>query len=179
MDYYKQKQTIAKADIKGQTIGKIEKWQAHRKGILHKGFTLILTIDEYYVIQHRKHKAFDGVFDLTFSSHQVFIKDKLQDTEEAVFEALEREWKIKRDDLATKPLVLGNVYYKSDDPKSEFVEHEIDEILKVKLKTLPIPNHDFAYGYSLVDKKELLNKKGRIYPLLAPWVKKMIEKKMI
>jgi len=179
MDYYKQKQIIAKMDKKNSVIGKIEKWEAHRKGVLHKGFTLILVYGDYYVIQHRKHPAFDGVFDLTFSSHQIFLDNRLQSPAEAADEALKREWNINKKDLSSRPKTIGFVYYRANDTKSEFIEHEIDEILKVKVSNLPLPNHDFAYGYSLVNKKELMNKKGRIYPLLAPWVKKMIAKKLI
>ena len=169
---------IAQANKKGEILDGIEKWKAHREGVLHRGFTLILRCKDYYVLQHRKHPAFDGTFDLTFSSHQIYKNGKLQDTEEAIYEALDREWKLDKKDLVSKPKKLGVVYYREKDTKSIYTEHEMDEILTIEIKNLPIPNHEFAYGYSLIDKKELLNKKGRIYPLLAPWVKKMIEKKM-
>jgi isopentenyldiphosphate isomerase len=177
-NYYKQKQMIARVNKKGDIIGKIEKWEAHRKGVLHKGFTLILKFGEFYVIQHRKHPAFDGVFDLTFSSHQIYIQNKLQSLDETINDALKREWHINKQDILSKPKSLGFVYYRANDPRSEFIEHEVDEILNIKIKNLPLPNHNFAYGYSLVDIKELTNKSGRIYPLLAPWVKRMIDKKM-
>ncbi|MCL4386858.1 hypothetical protein M1307_00490 [Patescibacteria group bacterium] len=176
--YYIKKQIIAKTNKKSEILGEIEKWEAHKKGILHKGFTLILRYKNFYVLQHRKHPAFDGTFDLTFSSHQIFKNKELQNIDEAIYEALDREWKLDKKNLVSKPKKLGVVYYKEKDTKSIYTEHEMDEILTIEIKNLPIPNHEFAYGYSLVDKKELLNKKGRIYPLLAPWVKKMIEKKM-
>lgn len=179
-NYYKQKQIIARVDRKGNVIGKVEKWEAHRKGILHLGFTAILIYNGYYVIQHRKHPAFDGVFDLTFSSHQLFIQNNLQTTLEAVLEALKREYHIvDRKDLVSKPKNLGSLYYKAKDPKSEFTEHEIDEILVIKIKHLPSPNLDFAYGYSLVKRSELKNKKGRIYQNLAPWAREIIAQKFI
>lgn len=178
-NYYKQKQMIAKVDRKGNIIGKVEKWEAHKKGILHLGFTVILIYKGYYVIQHRKHPAFDGVFDLTFSSHQIFTKNGLQKTLESVLDALKRECHIDGKDLVSKPKNLGSLYYKAKDPKSEFTEHEIDEILIIKIKHLPSPNLNFAYGYSLVKKGELINKRGRIYQNLAPWVKVMLEKNML
>ena len=74
--YYKQKQIIAKVNKKGEIIGKIDKWEAHKKGILHKALSVTLIYKNQYILQHRKHVAFDGVFDLTSSSHQIYIKNR-------------------------------------------------------------------------------------------------------
>jgi len=176
--YYTQKQMIVRCDKKGNIIGQIEKWEAHRKGILHRAFTVLIVHKNKMVLQHRKHLAFDGVFDATISSHQIFKNGKLQTTEEAVYQTLTREWLLEKKDV-TSYKNSGPVYYKARDPKSEFTEHEMCEIVTIKTKILPPPNFDFAYGYSLVTKDELLNKKSRTYSLLAPWVLKMIEEKKI
>jgi isopentenyl-diphosphate Delta-isomerase len=175
-NYYKQKQFIAKVDRQGNIIGRIEKWEAHRKGVLHKALTVAIIYKGKFILQHRKHPAFDGVLDLTSSSHQIYIGKKLQTTSEATFECLKREWGLKKTDFAGGLKNEGAIYYKAKDPKSEFTEHEVCEMLTVKVKKLPTPNFDYAYGFSLVDKKDLLNKKDRIYPQLAPWVKKMLGK---
>ena len=179
MEYYKQKQMIAKVDRKGNVIGKIEKWEAHKKGILHKALTVTLIYKNHYILQIRKHPAFDGLFDLTSSSHQLFVGDKLQTTVEASLDCLKREWKLTEKDFLTKPKVLGSIYYKAKDTKSIYIEHEVCDIVEVKLKKMPAMNLDFAYGFAVVKKKELLNKKGRVYENLAPWVKVAIEKKLI
>lgn len=178
-NYYKQKQMIARVDKKGNVIGKIEKWEAHRKGILHKALTVVIIYKGQYILQHRKHPAFDGVLDLTSSSHQIFVNDKLQTTEEATLECLKREWRIKKSDLLGKIKNGGAIYYKAKDLKSEFTEHEVCEMLTVEVKKMPALNLDFAYGFSLVDKKELLNKKGRVFESLAPWVKIMLKKNLV
>ncbi|MBI2032105.1 MAG: hypothetical protein HYV38_03545 [Candidatus Levybacteria bacterium] len=175
--YYKNKQMIAKVDKRGNVIGKIEKWEAHKKGILHKALTVALIYKDYYIIQHRKHVAFDGVFDITSSSHQLYINDKSQTTLEATYQCLKREWGIQKKDLVGEIVNEGAVYYKAKDKKSEFTEHEVCDILIAKVKKIPTPNYDFAYGLSLVTKEEMLNKKGRIYESLAPWIKVMIDKK--
>lgn len=169
---------IAKVYKNGNILGQVEKWNAHRKGILHKGFTVAVFFKDYIIIQHRRHLAFDGTFDVTISSHQLFVNGKLQDAIEAGYVALERELNITKKDLISKPENLGFVYYKAKDPKSEFTEHEIDDILIVKVKKIPTPNLDFAYGISLV-KRENLNKKSRTYNNLAPWVKVMIKNNML
>lgn len=177
--YYKQKQIIAKVDKQGNIIGKIEKWEAHKKGILHRGLSIALVYKNYFILQHRKHPAFDGVLDLTTSSHQLFIGEKLQDTIKAATDALKREWNIFDKDLIAKPKNLGFVYYKSKDPKSIYIEHEVCDMLLVKIKKIPTPNYDFAYGLSLVEKKELLNKKSRIFENLSPWTKVALENNLI
>ena len=172
--YYKTKQIIAKSNKAGDVIGGIEKWEAHRRGILHKALTVALVYKNNFIIQHRKHPAFDGVLDMTSSSHQLFINGKFQSTIEATYETLKREWNIMPDDLVDKPKNNGAIYYKAKDPKSEFTEHEICDILIARVKSLPMPNFEFAYGFSIVTKEEIVNKKGRIYQQLAPWVKKAI-----
>lgn len=177
--YYKNQQFIASVDNNGNVIGKIEKWEAHRVGVLHSGFTIIVFFNEFLIIQHRKHPAFDGSFDTTISSHRLFINGRLQDTIDAVYQALNRELNIEKSDLISKPKKIGFVYYKAKDPKSEFTEHEIDDVLMVKVKKVPAPYFDFAYGFSLVKKKEITNQKGRIYNNLAPWSIAMLKKGML
>lgn len=174
--YYKQKQIIAKCDKNGKILGPVEKWEAHKKAILHRAFTVALMFEGQLVIQHRKHPAFDGVFDITSSSHQMFENGKLQDTSEAILDTIEREWELKRSDVK-KLKDNGQVYYKAKDPKSEFTEHEICDIFVAEVKKFPIPHFEFAYGVSLIDPKDLKNKKSRVYENLAPWVIAAIEKK--
>ncbi len=176
--YYKQKQIIAKVDRQGNIIGQIEKWEAHKKGILHRALTVTLIHKDQFVIQHRRHPAFDGVFDITSSSHQIFIDGKLQTSEEATYECLKREWNLERKNISNLKN-LGAIYYKTKDPKSIYTEHEVCEILVVKINVKPKPNYDFAYGFSLISKQELLNKKSRIYENLAPWVIEAIKQNML
>ncbi len=174
--YYLQKQYIAKVDRKGNIIGQIEKWEAHRKGILHKAFTIAVFYKGDILLQHRKHPAFDGVFDATISSHQLIKDGKLEDTIKASEKTLKREWNISKKDLVKPLKEIGSVYYKAKDLYSEYIEHEVCSVVVAEIKTLRQPNLDFAYGYSLVTKKELANKNSRIFQNLAPWVKVMIRK---
>jgi isopentenyldiphosphate isomerase len=176
LEYYKQKQIIAKVDKSGNVIGKIEKWEAHKKGILHKALTIALIYKDFYLIQHRKHPAFDGVFDITSSSHQLFAGDVLQTTLEATYDTLKREWNLEKTDLKYIPKNLGTVYYKAKDPKSIYTEHEMCEILICEVNKIPRPNFDFAYGFSLIKSRDFMEKNSRIYFNLAPWVKTMIKK---
>ena len=177
--HYKKKMMIARVDKQGNILGQIEKWEAHRKGILHKAFTVAIIYKDKLLVQHRKHPVFNGVLDVTSSSHQVYENGKLQDTIKATFLTLKREWNIEKKDLV-KPLVNeGAVYYKAKDKYSEFTEHEVCDLVVAEIKTLKEPNFDFAYGYSLVSKKELSNTSSRLYQNLATWVKVMVKEKFL
>jgi isopentenyl-diphosphate delta-isomerase len=177
--YYKQKQYIETVDKNGEHLGFMEKWEVHEKGILHRGFGVILLYKNYILLQHRKHPAFDAVLDLSSASHQLQIDGKFENLNDAVIKSLEREWNLKKTDLIGKVKRLDYVYYKEKDPKSIYTEQEYCDVLIVKIKTLPQPNLEFAYGYSLVTKEELYNKKSRIYEYMSPWGKKIIDQKMI
>lgn len=174
--YFKKKLLIATCDKNGNVTGEIEKWEAHKKGVLHRAFTVAIKHEGKYLIQHRKHPAFGGVFDVTISSHQLMVKGKLEDTVESVIKTLKREWNIDKKDLVKPIKNEGWVYYKTKDKYSEFTEHEVCDILVAEIEELKQPNLDFAYGYSIVTKQELLDKNSRLYQNLAPWVKVMIEK---
>lgn len=184
-----QKQIIARIDKQGNIVGEIERWEAHKKGILHRAFTLALVYKDFYILQHRKHACFDGVFDITSSSHQLYSNGKLEDTIEAARRTLFREWKINESDIVGKFKLKGAIYYKARDAKSVYTEHEICDIVEVRVKKIPTPAYDVAYGSSLATKAEIMNigqrpirlgrKNSRIYPLLAPWVKVAIKKNLI
>lgn len=176
--YYKQKITIAACDRKGNILGPIERWEAHEKGILHRAFTVALFYKGKLLIQHRKHPVFDGVFDVTSSSHQIFEKNTLQDTIEASLACLKREWGLTKKDVF-KLQDLGTVYYKAKDKYSIYTEHEVCNIVTCEIKTLPKTNLEVSYGYSLASKEELSNTSSRLYYNLAPWVKVMIKKGLL
>ena len=174
-----QKQIIGRTDRKGDVIGEVERWEAHKKGILHRAFSAALIYRGKYILQHRKHAAFDGVFDITSSSHQLYSNGKLQDTIQAAKNCLFREWKINESDILGEFKHKGAIYYKAHDPKSVYTEHEICDIVEVNVKKIPEPNYEFAYGSSLASKEELANKKSRIYASLAPWTKVAIKQNLI
>ncbi len=178
MNYYKQKIMIATCDKKGNMTGSIERWEAHKKGILHRAFTVALIYKGNYVLQHRKHPVFDGVFDITTSSHQIFKDGHLEDTIQAAKRALKREWKIKESNIG-KFKITGAVYYKAKDEKSIYTEHEYCDIVEVKISKIPEPNLELAYGYSLIEKDKIKDTTSRTYALFAPWVKKAVEQNLI
>ncbi len=167
MDYYTKKLYIPQVDEKDNVVGKVERWEAHKKGILHRGFTVAVFYKDSIICQHRRHPVFDGVIDMTASSHPLYLEDSIQTVPEAAAHTLKREWNMNVTSLT--PLKLqGTVIYSSSD--GTYTEHELCHFYAAKTETLPVVNLDFAYGYSLFTVKELKDGKTPLMKALAPWV---------
>lgn len=186
MDYYREKFFLAKVDKDNKIIGKVERWSAHEKAILHRGFTMILTYQNQYLLQHRRHPAFDKFWDLSFSSHPIYLSPlssrakrgiSLQSDLDAIYFSLEREWNLKKSDLVSEPKFLGKIYYKARDPNSIYTEHEFDYIYKSELKHLPQPNPEYSYGFKVLENWKPARPAGGLEIrnfLLCPWVEKIL-----
>lgn len=169
MDYYKEKQYLAQVDKENNVIGKVERWEAHKKQILHRGFSVCLLYKGQALLQHRKHLLFDGTIDLTGSSHPVYIGDTLESNEDAVFRCLEREWEFNRGDLASPLVDKGTFYYQADDALTEYGEHEVCYLYTAEVENIPQFSPEYAYGYSLVDIDKLKNSKFPLTRAFTPW----------
>jgi len=180
MDYYKKQFFLPQVNPEDKFLGQVERWSAHKKGICHRGFTTVLVYQHQVILQHRKHPAFDNSYDLSFSSHPVFINGKLQSMEESIIKTLKREWNLTKKDLKTDLKYLGKFYYKAKDPKSIYIEHEVDYLYLVELKKLPLVNKNFAYDFKLMEVTKILNTKYSILNTnFCPWVIKILEKNLI
>lgn len=177
MNYYQQKLYLPEVDKNDRIIRPVERWLAHKQGILHRGFTVILVYDNQLILQQRRHPVFDRYFDLSFSSHPILINNQLQTMEKAIFQTLKREWNLEKEELKADLKFLDKIYYQAKDPKTIYSEHEIDYLYFIELKKLPQPNPNFAYGYKLVNKNQLTTEFGKAKIKLAPWVSKIIENK--
>ena len=176
MQYYQKKLFLVEVDVNDKIIGRIERWRAHKEGILHRGFTVVLTYRNHFVFQRRKHLAFDKALDLSFSSHQVYAGERLQTDLEAIYIALQREWNIDKTALIEEPKLLQKFYYKAKDTQSIFTEHEIDYVYKAELKNYPLPNLDYAYGCCLIEKEKMKNLAGEIPNFnLVPWASEIVK----
>jgi isopentenyldiphosphate isomerase len=168
-NYYQKQLFILAVDKNDNPIKKVERWQAHKEGVLHRGFTTILKYHDKFIVQHRKHPVFDGVFDLSFSSHPIFIEEKLQTFEEAILETFKREWISEEKNLKIK--FLDKYYYKEKDKKSSYFEHEINYLYLIDLKKEVKNNPLYSYGMKVLTKEDLINQFEKIN--FGPWVKKM------
>lgn len=167
-DYYNKKQDLAIVDKKDNILGKIDKWEAHEKGILHRAFTVCLFFEDQLILQHRRHTVFDEVYDLTCSSHPYFIDENIQSNEEGALEMLKREWGVNEADVKLEH--KGFIYYQAKDPLSKYREHEICHLYVSKISSLPSPVFDFAYGFSLMSREKVMRPNAHIQTSFAPWV---------
>lgn len=177
MDYYKQKLYIPQVDHDDNIIGKVERWEAHEKGILHRAFDVAIYYEGKIICQHRKHPVYNGVFTLTATSHQYFLETGFQDIIDGVYSTLKREWNIQKEDLLYTPKYVGKIYYKTKD--DVYFEHEICHYYVSEVKQLPEVNFDYAYGYSLVTKEELYSPTFPLSKILAPWVTEALKQKLL
>jgi isopentenyldiphosphate isomerase len=179
MNYYKEEQFIAHVDTDDKIIGNVERWDAHKNGVLHRAITITVWYNEFAVIQHRKHPVFDNVFDLTVSSHQLMVGDQLESDEHTLYRTLHRELGLLERDIISQPKLNGVIYYKAKDKLAPYTEHEMCHIYSVNTAKAPEMNRDFAYGYSLQKKEEILKPESPLKVVFAPWVIKMLEKGML
>lgn len=178
MDYYTKTLYIPQVDENDTVVGKVERWEAHRNGILHRGFTVGILYQDAMICQHRKHPVFDGFMDLTASSHPLVNDGNVEDTVQAVLSCLSREWNMTRQDLTGELRLAGKVVYNSK--HGDFIEHEVCHLYVAAARGMPAFNPEFAYGYSLIPLRQL-NEPGE-NPLLAglaPWVIEMINKDLL
>lgn len=169
MDYYKQVQHIAQVDRDDRVVGPVEKWHAHREGILHRAFTVAIFYKNNVLVQHRKHPAFDGYFDITLSSHQIYNSDVLQDDNVAVYDCMQRELNIDTD-FVTEPVKKGRAWYTASDPNSDLKEQEMCYLYTCEISQMPQPNYEFAYGYLLVPLEDIKSGRNHVAKAVAPWV---------
>lgn len=174
-DYYKKQVYVAGTNTEDVVTGPVERWKAHKEGILHRGFTLILIHEGNCILQHRKHPAFDGLWDLTCSSHQRMIDGILESDEDAMCSALIREWNIGKEDIEGGFQHKGKVYYKAKDVHSMFIEHEFDYVYTAALKKFPSVNKNFAYGCDVVPFEKSVFQQALSRFSLAPWVETMVK----
>lgn len=125
------------------------------------------------ILQHRKHSAFNGYFDLTCSSHPVVQEGKTQTIEDAVEQTLEREWFLKKN-MHSSLMKKGVFAYKAKDPQSNLIEHEMCYFYTTTIHSLPVPNYEFAYGFSVVNVDVIKNPQWKGQVLLTPWAKKIV-----
>ncbi len=168
MDYYKQKIYIPAVDKNDNEIGKVERWEAHKKGTLHRAYEVAIFFEGKILCQHRKHPLYDGYLTLTATSHPYYINNSLQNMLDGVYGCLNRECNITKEDLLYIPKYVGKIYYQSRD--NDFIEHEICHYYVSEINKLPTINYEYAYGYSLLTVEQLKSKSFPLARALAPWV---------
>jgi len=173
LNYYSEEQYIAELSLDGNIIGQIEKWKAHENGILHKGFTIIIAYEDNICLQSRKHPVFDGYIDMTISSHPLFLNDKLEEIENALFRTLLRECGLERFDILKSEYIHTNTYKAKHDL---YIEHEMCDFYFVRTKKRPMFFDEIAYGGIFLPIDKIIS--SPIKKSYAPWISKSLDENL-
>jgi len=174
MSYLNKTITIPLVDKNDKDLGPIERWEAHKENILHRGFTVCILYKNCVLLQHRKHPAFGGMFDLTSSSHQTITDGRIQPIEDAVSTMLKREWIIDEDIMSTL-IKKGSFIYQARDEISNLYEYEICHFFTVSINSIPQIHYDYAYGFSVVDISTMQNSAWPGRSLFVPWAQRIVD----
>lgn len=158
-------QTLILVDNEDNILGYAPKSVCHTgKGKRHRAFVILLyNKDKKILLQYRKHKNFDKVWDLAGASHPLHVDGKNQDDVEAALRCLRDEWGIKN--VKLRKLGAFN-YFKQDEDRCEnehchLIVGEYDGELKM--------NPEVAYGFRWISLKQLLSEVKMSPDIFTPW----------
>ncbi len=166
-------QIILACDEKGNFLEYIPKEIGHTgKGKRHLAITVLIYNSKGQVLlQRRKHKVFNNIWDITGATHPLHKEDGKDETfEEATWRCLEREYRIKK----KIPLEnLGSFNYFAD--YGDLCENENCAILIGEYKGDFDLNSEVGYGYKWMDKKEFLEDIENNPKNYSPWAAAMLQ----
>ncbi len=159
-----------KGDFKGEYIPRMVGHTG--KGKKHLAVTVLLENDKQEVLlQRRKHKVFNDIWDMTASTHQLHKKDGSNETsEEATLRALQNEYGITKLESLKE---IGVIDYFAQ--YGDYCENEHDIILVGKYNGPIILNPKTAYEYDWVDKKAFLLDIEQNPAKYSPWAKEAVK----
>jgi len=139
------------------------------EGLHHRAFTILIFNKKGKVLlQKRKHKLWDGFWDLT-NSHPLHKDNKNESYHQAVTRCLKKEWGIE---IPVKKLFGFNYFAKY---KKNFCENEYCLFLVGEHNGSVHPNPEVAYGYKWRRLKVLLDD-IKIHPgNYTPWTIKALQ----
>lgn len=117
------KDLVILVDTSGNYVGLMEKLEAHRQGILHKAFSVIIynSKGEMLIQKRSSHKYhFKGLWSNACCSHQR--------PDETTEQAVERRLREELNLVNIRTEYLFTFMYKAKDEESELIEHEYDEV---------------------------------------------------
>lgn len=160
-------QIILAVDEKGDFQGEyIPKWVGHTgKGQRHLAISVLLFNDKGEVLlQKRKHKVFDDIWDVTGATHPLHKSDGTDETlEEATLRCLKREYDIHSVEL--KNYGMFDYYAEYED----LCENEHCAILVGEYNGPLKLNDEVGYGYKWMDKQKFLQDIEANPTHYSPW----------
>ncbi len=160
-------QIILACDDKGKFLEYIPKETGHTgEGKRHLAITVLLYNNKGQVLlQRRKHKVFDNIWDFTASTHPLHKSDGMDESlEQATLRALKIEYDI--DDINLKRIGEFNYFAKI----GGLCENEHDYILVGEYNGEVSLNSNCGYEFVWMDKQEFLKDFENNPSKYAPWI---------
>lgn len=168
------KQIISAVDDNGQFLEYIPKEAGHRgKGRRHLAITVLLQNSKGQVLlQKRKHKIFDNIWDITGATHPLHRQNGTDETlEEATLRCLQEEWGIDQVD-GLRQIGVFNYFAQYGD----LCENEHCFLLVGKYDGEVQLNSDLGYEGKWVDKNKFLKDLAINPEQFTPWARLALDK---
>ncbi|MDP3733479.1 MAG: NUDIX domain-containing protein [Candidatus Daviesbacteria bacterium] len=170
-------QTILAVDDQGNFLEYIPKEKGHTgMGRRHLAITVLLYNNQGQVLlQKRKHKIFDNIWDVTGATHPLHKEDGIDETvEEATWRCLEVEYGIK-EKIPLKNLGFFNYFAPYHTAQGDFCENEHCAILVGEYNGSLNLNPQAGYEYKWMDKDEFLVDLEQNPQNYTPWALKGLD----
>lgn len=164
-------QIILACDNQGKFLEYIPKTVGHTgKGRRHLAITvLVLNSEGELLLQRRKHKIFDNIWDFTASTHLLHTIDKDETIEEAALRALRQEYQIENVSLKR----VGEFNYFAQ--IGNFCENEHDVFLIGEYNGEVSLDPSVGYEYKWMDKIEFLKDFEANPGKYTPWTREAVK----
>ena len=158
-------------DDEDNFLGYAPRGECHTgKGKRHRAFVLMLyNKDKKILLQHRKHKLFDKLWDLTGASHPLHVDGTNESYLESASRCLKTEWRIE----GIKLKVVGAFNYFSQ--YDEHCENEHCALIIGEYNGEVKINSDVAYDFRWVSLKQILSEVKKNPENFTPWLKDAIK----
>lgn len=160
---------IIKVDENDNELGKIEKMQAHKDGVLHRAFSVfIFNSNGQLILQKRADSKYHsgGLWTNTCCSHPEFGES----LENAVKRRLREEM-----GLECKTEKEFNFIYRAE-LDNDLIEHELDHVFFGKTDEQPMINHHEASEWKYVEMDELRNEISEFPERFTVWLQICFER---
>lgn len=169
-------QIILAVDDNGVFNGEyIPKWEGHTgEGKRHLAMTVLIYNEQssrasptnagQVLLQRRKHKVFDKIWDFTAATHPLHLKDHDESVEEATWRCLEREYGIK-EKIPLKNLGFFDYFARY----GKLCENEHCAMMVGEYNGKLKLNPEVGYEYKWMDKNDFLKDIQKNPKKYSPW----------
>lgn len=165
-------QFIIACDDQGKFLEYIPKEVGHTgQGKRHLAITVLLyNSQDQVLLQKRKHRIFDNIWDLTAATHPLHLEKGDESLEEATWRCLEVEYGIKNK-MPVRNLGFFNYFAKY----GRFCEHEHCALMVGEYNGPLNLNPEAGYEYKWMDKKDFLKDLAKNPQNYTPWAKEAVK----